>query len=161
MDTMKQEPLNLKLERYTPKWAFKQRARRQMVIAFYAALIVLGVLVFGNSSLKLFALPLVALSIVCLVWLIGATHARADLPDNLLDEREIADRNLVYLNAFRNLMGIITVLYSTTIILELFGIAIPALQPRDFLMGLFVAGLFMPTCVMAWTQPEPIPDLEP
>lgn len=158
--TMNQEPLNLKLERYTPKWAFKQRARRNLVIAFYAMLFLLRILISSNSNLKPIALPLLVLAMVCLVWLVGATRARADMPDNLLDEREIADRNVVYLNAFRNLMGIVAVLYITTAIFEIIGIAIPAVQPRDLLMGLFVVGLFMPTCVMAWTQPDPISELE-
>lgn len=160
METMNQEPLNLKLERYTPKWAFKQRARRSLVIAFHAVFLVLGLLTSSDSNLKLMAIPVFGLLMVCIVWLIGATRARSDLPDNMLDEREIADRNVVYLNAFRNLMGIVALLYIATTILEIFGITIPAMQPRDILMVLFVVGLFLPTCVMAWTQPDAIAEIE-
>ncbi len=105
---MQPEPLNFKLARITPKWAFKQAARRILVLAFFVVPLVAGTLAgYLNSIWSLLFLPFAVVPILCFLWLVGATGARADSPNEYLDEREIAIRNEVYLNAFRILGAVI------------------------------------------------------
>jgi hypothetical protein len=157
MKSNQPEPLNFKLAKITPKWAFKQRARRMLIVALCLSPIVLGVtIVVGSDLLKsVFALLCLVFTITCLVWLIGATHARADTPNQYLDEREIATRNEVYLQAFRIIGALIALGF---MVVKLFP-TVP-LNASDVFTLLFPIVLFLPTCVLAWTQPDPILDLE-
>jgi hypothetical protein len=150
--TMNQEPLNFKLARITPKWAFKQRARRLLVAMFFLVPFVAGVAAgYLNSLWSLLFTPFAIVPILSFLWLVGATGARADSPDEYLDEREIAVRNEVYLNAFRILGAIIA-----------FGFALLTFFPnlpitaRNVVATLFPIALLLPTFVLAWTQPDPL-----
>ncbi len=150
--TMNQEPLNFKLARITPKWAFRQRARRFLIAMFFAVPFVAGVAAgYLNSLWSLLLAPLAIVPILCFLWLVGATGARADSPDEYLDEREIAMRNGVYLNAFRLLGAIIA-----------FGFLVLTLFPnlpitaKSVFATLFPIALLLPTFVLAWTQPDPL-----
>lgn len=150
--TMNQEPLNFKLARITPKWAFRQRARRFLIAMFFAVPFVAGVAAgYLNSLWSLLFAPFAIVPILCFLWLVGATGARADSPDEYLDEREIAVRNEVYLNAFRVLGAIIAVGY---LVLTFFpNLSITA---KNVVATLFPIALLLPTFVLAWTQPDPL-----
>jgi hypothetical protein len=159
MTRERQPPLNLKLVKLTPKWAFTQRARRGLVVALYAAPITASIIAaLGNGAIgALFVtIPLLLSAIVFLLWLVGATQARADLPDEYLDEREIKVRNEVFLNAFRILMALISIAFIISEFLAEFA----RVRPVQIIGLLFFLGLFLPTAIMAWTQPDPLRDLE-
>ncbi len=149
---MPQEPLNFKLARVTPKWAFKQSARRFLVITFFLVPFVAGTAAgYINSLWSLLFAPFAIVPIVCFLWLVGATGARADSPDEYLDEREIAVRNEVYLNAFRILGAVIA-----------FGFAVFTFFPdlpvgaNNVFATLFPLAILLPTFTLAWTQPDPL-----
>ncbi len=149
------EPLNFKLARVTPLWAFKQYARRALVIALMLSPFALLLAPLISSNNQLFAVVLASLFligyIVILAWLIGATRARADSPDAYLDEREIAMRNEVYLKSFRIIGALVSVGF------VIFTVFPDAPVPARGVFGLlFPIVLFLPTCVLAWTQPDPL-----
>jgi hypothetical protein len=150
--TMKPEPLNFILARITPKWAFKQRARRFLIALFLAVPFVAGVAAgYLNSLWSLLFAPFAIVPILCFLWLVGATGARADSPDEYLDEREIAVRNEVYLNAFRILGAIIALGFA---LLTFFPNA--PISAKNVVATLFPIALLLPTFVLAWTQPDPL-----
>jgi hypothetical protein len=149
------EPLNFKLARVTPKWAFKQSSRRALVLALMLSPFALLLAPLISSNNQPFAVALASLFligyIVILAWLIGATHAWADSPDKYLDEREIFVRNEVYLKSFRIIGALVSIGF-------LFFTVFPdAPVPARGVFGLlFPIVLFLPTCVLAWTQPDPL-----
>lgn len=154
--TNNQEPLNFKLARVTPKWALKQRARRWMVILFFVVPFMAGTTAgYINSLWSLLLAPFAIAPMVLLVWLIGATQARADSPDQYLDEREVAMRNVAYLEAFRVIGGLIALGFILTSLLPNL-----KLEAKTVFAMLFPLMLVLPTCVLAWIQPDPITDLE-
>ena len=59
---------------------------------------------------------------VSLLWLMGATGARADLPDAYLDERERGLRDRVFRLSFVWLMGVIALTYMGFTLAEIFGL---------------------------------------
>jgi hypothetical protein len=153
------EPLNFKLAQVTPRWVFPQRARRMLVLGLILtiALIVIPTNLTQGApwSVAIAVLGLVW-SITSVVWLIGATRARADSPDAYVDEREIAFRNEVYLNAFRWLGGLIAVLYTVLTFLP-----DETISARNMFTLLFPIVLFAPTLTIAWMQPDPLEGEEP
>ena len=159
MTREKQLPLNLKLVKITPKWAFGQRARRLLVIALYIAPLTASIIAALNNGANwtlFLAIPLFFAAIVSFFWLFGATQARADMPNEYLDEREIKVRNEVFLNAFRILM----VLISVAFVIAEFLPETARVRPVQIIGLLFFLELFLPTATMAWTQPHPPRDLE-
>ena len=93
------EPLNFKLARVTPKWAFKQSSRRALVIA----------------------LALVSLGLIFAAWL------------SSLDQ-------LISIAVLLSLVGYVAIL---SLVFSL----------------LFPIVLFLTTCVLAWTQPDPLEEV--
>jgi hypothetical protein len=153
--TMQPEPLNFKLTKITPKWAFKQAARRWMVILFFAVPFVAGTAAgFINSLWSLLFAPFALVPVVLFLWLVGATQARADSPDQYLDEREVAQRNAVYLEAFRIVGGLIALGFIVTTLL-------PSLQleAKTVFAVFFPLLIVLPTFVLAWTQPDPLEEV--
>lgn len=150
------EPLNFKLARVTPKWVFKQSSRRALVVALTLSPLALVLAVFSSSINPLFAIVLALLLLigyfVIMAWLVGAT--RPNSPDQYLDEREISVRNEVYLKSFR-------------IIALLVGLGFAAftffpnssINARIVFSLLFPIVMFLPTCVLAWTQPDPLEEV--
>jgi hypothetical protein len=153
MTNTKRPPINLQLSRFTPVWAKSRAARRLLVLTMYTApLLSLLLLSLTQSDVWRIpaALPMLCYP-VCLLWLMGATQARADLPDDYLDEREIAQRNEVFLNAFRWLMGLVALAYLLTTYIPAFDNQ----APSQIIGLLFAAGLPLPTATLAWVQPDP------
>jgi hypothetical protein len=152
---MQPEPLNFKLARITPKWAFKQTARRWMVVLFFAVPFVAGVAAgYINSLWSLLFAPFAFVPIVLFLWLVGATNAKADSPDQYLDEREIAVRNLVYLEAFRIVGALIALGFIfTTLLPDL------QLEAKTVFAVFFPLLIVLPTCVLAWIQPDPLEEV--
>ena len=155
MTQAKPEPLNIQFARFTPRWAKPQRARRALVIAMYAVPFVAGALAASHQPVLLILAGLgVLFTILCFVWLIGATSARADMPNDYLDERERSERDQTYRIAFINVMGVIALGFLVSRFTPwLDNVSAPAL------IGLlFFVGMLMPTAVQAWVEPDPIED---
>ena len=149
---MPQKPINFKLVQITPQWAFKQSARRWLVISFFLVPFVAGVGAgYLNSIWSLVFAPFAIVPILCFIWLVGSTGARADSPDEFLDEREIAVRNETYLNAFRILGAILALGFG----LLTFFPDLPISAKNVFAL-LFPIALLLPTLTLAWTQPDPL-----
>ncbi len=147
---MQPEPINFKMARITPKWAFKQNARRWLVIAFFAVPFLAGAAAgYIQSIWSLLFAPFAIVPILCFIWLVGATGARADSPDEYLDEREIAVRNQTYLNAFRILGAIIALGFAVfTFFPDI------SISTKNVFTILFPIALLLPTFTLAWTQPD-------
>jgi Ca2+/Na+ antiporter len=152
MTQTKPEPLNLKLIRITPTWAKRQSARRALVIAMYTLPFVAGVLSVQTPLARVFAGLGVIATITCFAWLVGATSARADMPDEYLDERERSQRDRVYRLSFINLMGLIALAF----VISRFVPQAPLLSGDTVIGLLFFFGMLMPTAVLAWIEPDPI-----
>jgi hypothetical protein len=149
---MQPEPINFKLTRVTPKWAFKQAARRWMVILFFAVPFVAGTIAgLINSLWSLLLAPFALVPIVLFLWLVGATQARADSPDQYLDEREVALRNATYLEAFRIVGALIALGFIVTTLLPNL-----QLEAKTVFAVFFPLVLVLPTFVLAWMQPDPL-----
>ena len=154
--TTQPEPLNLKLARFTPAWARPQRARRALAALMYALPLLAGVLsnLTDSALSRIAALIGAVAAVVIFAWLVGATGARADMPDAYLDERERAQRSEVYRLAFINLMGIVALGFLASRFLPGF-----ERLPASGLVGLlFFVGMLMPTAVQAWIEPDPVQD---
>jgi hypothetical protein len=150
--TMQPEPLNFKLARVTPKWAFKQAARRWMVVLLFAVPFLAGTAAgYINSLWSLLFAPFALVPIVLFLWLVGATHAKADSPDQYLDEREIVLRNQTYLEAFRIVGFLIALGFILTTLLPNL-----QLEAKTVFAMLFPLMLILPTLVLAWIAPDPL-----
>jgi hypothetical protein len=150
--TMKPQPLNFKLARITPKWAFKQSARRWLVVLFFLVPFMAGTAAgYLNSLWSLLFAPFTVVPFLFAIWLVGSTGARADSPDEYLDEREIAVRNETYLNAFRILGAILALGFG----IFTFFPDLP-ISAKNVFAILFPIALLLPTFTLAWTQPDPL-----
>jgi hypothetical protein len=150
--TMQPEPLNFKLARVTPKWALKQAARRWMVVLFFAVPFLAGTAAgYINSLWSLLFAPFAIVPIVLFVWLVGATNAKADSPEQYLDEREIALRNQVYLESFRLVGALVALGFILTTLLPNL-----QLEAKTVFGMLFPLVIVLPTCVLAWIAPDPL-----
>jgi hypothetical protein len=89
--------------------------------------------------------------IVLFVWLVGATNAKADSPEQYLDEREIALRNQVYLESFRLVGALVALGFILTTLLPNL-----QLEAKTVFGMLFPLVIVLPTCVLAWIAPDPL-----
>jgi uncharacterized membrane protein YbjE (DUF340 family) len=156
MTQSRPEPLNLKLSHITPAWARPQRARRILAVVMYSLPFLTGTLAGLTDTWLtrgLTALAVIA-SVICFLWLVGATSARADMPNEYLDEREITQRDQVYRLAFINLMGLIALGFMISRFMPGFEL----LSSATLIGLLFFVGLLMPTAVLAWIEPDPVQD---
>ena len=153
MTHAKSEPLNLQLVRITPKWAKPQRARRSLVIAMYASLFASEILFLQDHlTLQFLASLGMIATITCFAWLVGATNARADMPNEHLDERERSSRDQTYRFAFINVMGMIALGFLVSVLTPWLN----NFSAPELIVLLLFAGLVMPTAVQAWVEPDPI-----
>lgn len=127
-----------------------RRARRLLVIAYTAVTVgsAVGWLVAG--AFGLLALPLWA---VLFYLLRRSIRNVADLPDEHLDERQIAARDRTYVHAYRG--------FATLALCMLFGLAIAADRTTltyDHLSGAMWlsigVSIGLPAAIMAWTTDD-------
>jgi uncharacterized membrane protein YbjE (DUF340 family) len=153
MTHVKPEPLNLQFVRITPNWAKPQRARRTLAITMYAMLFVSEILFLQDYLALQFLAGLgMVITMTSFGWLIGATNARADMPNEFLDERERSTRDQTYRFAFINVMGVIALGFlSSSLTPWLNNFSAP-----ELIVLLFFVGALMPTAVQAWVEPDPV-----
>jgi hypothetical protein len=127
------------------------RTRRRGLALIWAAA------TFGCSTAWLWigatALWLVPLWLAAFWALRRSVRSRADLPDTVLDEREVAQRDRVYLHAYQ---GLATAALLIVFVLTLHGdrstLTYEELSAATwFLLGL---SLGLPSAILAWTTPD-------
>ena len=155
-------------ERHTPKWVFKQRFRRGLVVSYFIFPILLALFTilqleltptFVFAVIIVFCLTIINM-LLCRLLLTLGTRGLTEGLGKTLDEREMQVRNKVYYNAFNILIGLVTVSFLSVNILPKFGIEISKVESNLFIVVLVYIGLALPTMVLAWTQPDSITDLE-
>jgi hypothetical protein len=161
MTSTKAEPINLRFARITPKWAQQQLARRVLVVLMYTlplfSLIVH--LVFSNTLFTGIVIALaIASTLLCWAWVVGASGAISDLPDEYLDERQRSRRDHSYRLSYIYFAGGMAIFA-----IYLFFAAdasklnLPMPQKADaiwwFWLVLYPA-LSLPSAVYAWAEPD-------
>jgi DoxX-like family len=148
--------------RNTPQWAFKQGARRWLVVANFVGVVgLVNPLKILSPPLAVILLTLFFLSaLFSMTWIMGATHVHSELRENMLDERETHNRNRAYYIAFRVLLLMIALLGVVSLILVVSQISMPTISIGELALGSIVFVSILPTYVLAWIQPDPISDLE-
>lgn len=162
--TMKQEPLNLQLVRYTPKWAYRQRARRRLVIAMYGipSIAIGSQILFPSLFSSLILLVSVIPTLICWAWVVGATRAVGDMPDEYLDERERSTRDTSYRLAYAYFTGAIVLLglyVYFAVDAPRLGLPLPTLSSSSiWFPTLLYSALSLPSAMFAWLEPDPVED---
>ena len=127
------------------------RTRRRVIVLVWAAATV------GCSAAWLWigstALWLVPLWLAAFWALRRAVRSRADLPDAALDEREVAQRDRVYLHAYQGVAtAALLLLFTLTIHGDRSRLTYEELSAATwFLLGLCLG---LPSAILAWTAPD-------
>lgn len=157
-----------------------RRARRQLVVA-WSAMLVLGALlplverlqdvfgpavVIGGLGVKLVTDPLPLFAVAAaLGWVIRTAVRRvADLPDEDIDERQIALRDRTYLIAYR-IAGttVLWLMLAAYIVADATGdrgvsAGVAAWLMSDLVFVLVTLIIFLPSAVLAWYAPDETED---
>jgi hypothetical protein len=142
----------------------RTRPGRRLLVAGLAAACAVLVALGGTGVHTPLAFVLLGLIVVQDLALLAATHRVAELAEHALDERQEAVRNHAYRLAYRVVMhaliwpiGLVVVLASFS---DPFG-WLAALWANTALVVALGTGVvqllaFLPTMILAWTEPDPI-----
>jgi hypothetical protein len=135
---------------YVPVMTAPRRQRRIIALVWAAATVGCSIawLWIGATALWLVPLWLAAF------WALRhSVRARADLPDTALDEREVAQRDRVYLHAYQAVASAaLLILFTLTIHGDRSTLTYEELSAATwFLLGL---SLGLPSAILAWTAPD-------
>lgn len=139
-----------------PRWSplRTRRFRRPLVIAYVVVLVaVLAVSLLDSQVNEWVTVLGLSGSFVLMVgYLVVRTSVRnlADAPDELLDERQIAVRNEVYLHAYR-----LTVL---PILVAIAFYVFEVKSPEYLLISMMMTLAALPSLVLGWTLPGESPE---
>lgn len=143
-----------------PAWLATRTARRALALLPGAtfAIGVLAATVGGGFSL---ISGLAALSACALAVLRRATRMLDDAPEDLLDEREISDRDHAYRRGFTLIMWLLSVLTILAVLDSLLAqeAGVQLLKPSGWpvLVGAtFLTATMLPAAALAWTWREPV-----
>ncbi len=146
-----------------------RRTRRALVVGVAlaaAALLAADYALADEDGLarSLFRGAFAAMSAVALIAFVRTPlWFAANAPDAVLDERELAARNAVYVRAYQILAGALAVgvVYFTSLAADL-GLWMPPTPEHWWTLGwgALLAALALPVAVLAWTAPDPLPDAE-
>jgi sterol desaturase/sphingolipid hydroxylase (fatty acid hydroxylase superfamily) len=133
-------------------WRTQKRRRIQVACALAALALYVGGALLGFPVASLFGL---ALFLAFALLLRITTRGLADLPGSVLDERQLAVRNALYVAAYRVTGGLFALLAIICIGLTWMGQAqiSTAAALQTLLGGLFLA-FVTPSCLVAWTERE-------
>lgn len=136
-----------------------RRARRALVLVSYLgyAAMVLAWSLLDAPGRWLLVLPL-GLAVATAAGLLLAPQLLgvSDGPDEALDERQIAQRNEHYLNAYRGL-GALVVLAAAYYLFASGGewwLPRSELEVQAFFWGTFIVAVTLPTAVAAWSEED-------
>jgi hypothetical protein len=134
----------------TPVMTAPRRQRRVIALVWAAATVACSIawLWIGATALLLVPLWLAAF------WALRrSVRARADLPDTALDEREVAQRDRVYLYAYQGVAtAALLILFTLSIHGDRSTLTYEELSAATwFVLGL---SLGLPSAILAWTAPD-------
>lgn len=146
--------------RPVPAWLARRRTRRTLALSAAVPLLCLtiGGFLHGPEADVALLLPLVgALSFLpCLLLLRKATGLLADAPDGALDERERIERGQVYLESYRVIGALLTLLVLVAIADDLMdGRLLTTSGWLDLVLGLSLTSILLPSAVTAWRWQDP------
>lgn len=125
-------------------------ARRALVVAFAASLAVTTAVFVAAGGWGLVAL---AAPIAAVYLLRRSVRTVADLPDEHLDERLVAERDRTYVHAYRVLAAVTVVTVLTLqLVAERATLGFHDVGAAFWLLTLGAVGL--PSAVLAWTHPD-------
>ncbi|WP_218079437.1 hypothetical protein [Anthocerotibacter panamensis] len=152
---MSKEPYNLALVKFVrrlPPAVRQQHWRRGIIVGMYGAY--LGALL---SPWYWASFLLGCVCVCCLLVLMGATGAVADLANSYIDERERSVRDHAYRWAYISLATLILLaaLYLSFTLKGKFGLPLPTVDWIDALLNSAVfLPLSLPTVIVGWNEPD-------
>jgi len=135
-----------------PSWRTQKRRRLQVACALAALALYLAGALLGFPVASLFGLVLfLAFALVLRI----TTRGLADLPAWVLDERQLAVRNAIYVSAYRVTGGLFAVLAIICIgLLWRDRAQISTAVSLQTLLGALFLAIIMPSCLVAWSERE-------
>ena len=133
-------------------WRTQKRRRIQVAVALAALVLYLAGSLLGFPVASLFGLILfIAFALLLRI----TTRGLADLPGSVLDERQLAVRNAIYVSAYRVTGGLLAVLAIICIVLSWMNRAqISTAASLQTLLGALFLAIILPSCLVAWTERE-------
>lgn len=133
-------------------WRTQKLRRVQVVCAFSALALYVGGALLGFALASLAGLLLFLATALLLRF---TTRGMADLPASMLDERQLAVRNAIYVAAYRLTGGLFAVLAIVCIGLTWMNHPqISTAASLQTLLGALFLALVTPSCLVAWTERE-------
>jgi hypothetical protein len=133
-------------------WRTQKRRRIQVICALAAWALYLAGALLGFPVASLVGL-LLFLTFALLIRV--TTRGLADLPASVLDERQLAVRNSIYVAAYRITGGLFAVLAIICIGLSWMNRAqISTAVSLQTLLGALFLAIIMPSCLVAWSERE-------
>ncbi len=142
------------------KWRTTQkRSVRLVLLVFYIIMYAIHwAVTLSNIDTQIVFAPIAFALAMLSSFLLSLSVTRLpDKSDRQLDERQKSVRDGAYRIAFQIL--IFTALLVTLVVGNT-GISIPDQHRNTFISSLFIWAATLPAAVIAWLEPEPIPDLE-
>lgn len=148
---------------YERRWDPVRSRRARMILVIVGALLIAAVIpVFALSTIA--GIGVTVGIVACWFLLRRSLREIGDLPDRVLDERQVALRNRAYRIAWRIFMGVFTTALALTLGLMIGGGAANGLAaplefslPLGVALGLVVAlagvSAILPYAVLAWLEP--------
>jgi cellobiose-specific phosphotransferase system component IIC len=134
------------------RWRTQKRRRIQVASALGALALYTGGALLGFPVASLFGL-VVFLAFAMLLRV--TTRGLADLPGSVLDERQLAVRNAIYVAAYRVTGGLFAVLAVICIALSWMNRAqISTAASLQAILGALFLAIVTPSCLVAWTERE-------
>jgi hypothetical protein len=133
-------------------WRTQKRRRIQVACALAALALYVGAALLGFPVASLFGLVLfLAFALLLRI----TTRGLADLPGSVLDERQLAVRNAIYVAAYRVTGALFAVLAIVCIALSWMNQAqISTAASLQTLLGALFLAIVTPSCLVAWTERE-------
>jgi len=157
-----------------------RRARRRLVVAWSVAVVATGVLplvarlqdafgpaiVIDGVGYKFIADPIAGFVIASLIgWTLRTAVRRvADLPDEEIDERQVALRDRTYLIAYRILaVAVAWLVFAAYIVGDASAMRVVSSSVADWIMAdamflIIPLVAFLPSAVLAWYAPDEVDD---
>lgn len=125
-----------------------RRVRRGLVLAWLVTTALIAV-AWPAGAIAWVGLPGIAAWIVAFTLLRRSVRSLADLPEEFLDERQIAVRDRVYLHAYRIFsLGVLLLLFALAVVVDRYGLAYESVSGAMWLA--IGTSMGLPSAVLAW-----------
>lgn len=123
-----------------------------LVIGWLVATIVIAV-AWPAGLIGYVGLPAIAAWIAVFYFLRRSVRAMADLPDEYLDERQVAVRDRVYLHAYRIFsLGVLLALFAMAVLVDRYGLTYESVSGMMWLA--IGTSMGLPSAVLAWNTTD-------